>query len=95
MPAGAPAILALDRDGLPLDIATKSCSGAGLGTLRRWLEGDQAEVLLLHNGRGEPLVLTRWSTWRRVARTILPSAIPDAVPEEPPATGFSPLASVR
>jgi hypothetical protein len=109
MPAAAPAILALDRDGLPLDVAAKTCTGTGLGTLRRWLEGDGAEVLLLHNGRGEPLVLTRWSTWQRVARTVVRGAIPNDVlaraiitgalpnsaPEESPSTGYSPLARVR
>jgi hypothetical protein len=37
MPSAAPAIVALDRDGLTLDCATKICSGTGLSTLQRWL----------------------------------------------------------
>jgi hypothetical protein len=32
----------------------------------------KAEVLILHSGRGEPLVLLSWGTWNRVARTIAP-----------------------
>lgn len=67
-----PAIVALDRDGLPLDCATKACAGDGVKTLRRWLDDGKADVLILHNGRGEPLVLLSWGTWNRVARAIAP-----------------------
>jgi len=106
MPAAAPAILALDRDGLPLDIATKTCTGTGLGTLRRWLE--EADVVFLSNRRGTPVVLLSFESWNRVSRTVVRGAIPpdvlaramtgtipSAPPEESPSTGFSPLARVR
>ena len=43
MPDTSPAIVALDRDGLPLDCAAKICSGTGLSTLQRWL-GDVIQV---------------------------------------------------
>jgi hypothetical protein len=72
MPSAAPAIVALDRNGVRLDCAVKTCSGDGLGTLQRWLGDGKAEVLLLHDGKGKPLVLVNWDTWTRVARTIAP-----------------------
>jgi hypothetical protein len=72
MPASTPAIVALDRDGATLDCAAKTCSGDGLKTLHRWLGDGKAEVLLLHNGKGKPLVLVNWDTWNKVARTIVP-----------------------
>ena len=74
MPDASPAIVALDRDGLPLDCAAKICSGSGLSTLQRWLGDGKAEVLLLHNGKGKPLVLVNWDTWTRVARTVVKDA---------------------
>jgi hypothetical protein len=67
-----PEIVALDHDGQPLTCAVRTCSGTGLSTLQRWLGDGGADVLLLHNGRGEPLVLVSWDTWSRVARTIAP-----------------------
>ena len=70
MPDKSPAIIALDRDDLTLDCATKACAGDGVKTLRRWLDDGKADVLILHNGRGEPLVLLSGGTWNRVARTI-------------------------
>ena len=72
MPSAAPAIVALDRNGVRLDCAVKTCSGDGLGTLQRWLGDGKAEVLLLHDGKGKPLVLVNWDTWTRVARTVAP-----------------------
>ena len=72
MPSAAPAIVALDRNGVRLDCAVKTCSGDGLSTLQRWLGDGKAEVLLLHDGKGKPLVLVNWDTWTRVARTIAP-----------------------
>jgi hypothetical protein len=74
MPASASTIVALDRDGATLDVTVKSCSGAGLGTLRRWLDDGKAEVLLLSGSgsKDQPLVLVNWATWNKVARTILP-----------------------
>lgn len=80
-PASAPEIVALDRDGLPLDCAAKICSGTGLSTLQRWIGDGKAEVLLLHNGRGKPLVLVNWDTWNRVARTVVRGDIPDVQPQ--------------
>jgi hypothetical protein len=78
VPDASPAIVALDRDGLPLDCAAKICSGTGLSTLQRWLGDGKAEVLLLHNGKGKPLVLVNWGdTWTRVARTVVRGDIPD------------------
>jgi hypothetical protein len=72
VPDASPTIVALDRNGVRLDCAVKTCSGDGLGTLQRWLGDGKAEVLLLHNGKGKPLVLVNWDTWTRVARTIAP-----------------------
>ena len=72
VPDKSPAIIALDRDDLTLDCATKACAGDGVKTLRRWLDDGKADVLILHNGRREPLVLLSWGTWNRVARTIAP-----------------------
>jgi hypothetical protein len=72
MAASTPAIVALDRNGATLNCAAKICSGDGLKTLHRWLGDGKAEVLLLHNGKGKPLVLVNWDTWTRVARTIAP-----------------------
>lgn len=77
MPSAAPAILALDRDGHTLDCVAKTCSGDGLKTLQRWLGDGKAEVLLLHNGKGKPLVLVNWDTWNRVARTVVRGDLPD------------------
>jgi hypothetical protein len=77
MPDASPAIVALDRDGLTLDCAAKTCSGDGLKTLQRWLGDGKAEVLLLHNGKGKPLVLVNWDTWNRVARTVVKGDVPD------------------
>ena len=54
------------------DCATKACAGNRVKTLRRWLDDGKADVLILHSGRGEPLVLLSWGTWNRVARTIAP-----------------------
>jgi hypothetical protein len=72
MPSAAPTIVALDRDGLTLDCATKICSGTGLSTLQRWLGDGKAEVLLLTNGKSKPLVLVNWDTWTRAVCTIVP-----------------------
>ena len=63
-----PEIVALDQDGLPLSCGAKSCLGTGLSTLERWLGDGKANVPLLHNVRGSPVVLSRWDTWNRVAR---------------------------
>jgi hypothetical protein len=98
MPSAAPAIVALDRDGLPLDCAAKVCSGTGLSTLQRWLGDGKAEVLLLHNGKGKPLVLVNWDTWNRVARTVVRGDIPRGeIPDDPQewAYNHSVLANTR
>jgi hypothetical protein len=63
-------IVAFDRDGRLLSCAVKACSGDGLRTLQRWLGDGNADALLLHGGKGEPLVLVGLSTWQRVAKTI-------------------------
>ena len=87
-----PEIVALDHDSLPLSCAAKACSGAGLETLKRWMGEGEADALLLHNGRGKPLVLVNWDTWNRVARTVVRSELPD----EPPQRGsYSILANAR
>jgi hypothetical protein len=101
MPSAAPAIVALDRDGLPLDCAAKTCSGTGLSTLQHWLGDGKAEVLLLHNGKGKPLVLVNWDTWNRVASTVIKGDFPEIGPvgrlagADDPSQGFSPLVNAR
>ena len=72
-----PEIIAFGHDGAALSCATKTCTGTGLSTLQRWLGDGKAEVLLLHNGRGKPLVLVDWDTWTRVARTVVNGDYPD------------------
>jgi hypothetical protein len=93
MPASALEILALDRDGRPLNCAVKSVEGGdGLKTLRRWLDAGGADVLLLANGKGKPLVLMSWEAWNRVGRTVVRGDFS----EEPRQPGYdhSPLARV-
>jgi hypothetical protein len=65
-----PEIVAFDREGALLSCAAKTVAGDGLKTLQRWLDGGTADALFLHNGKGEPLVLVRLSTWHRVAKTV-------------------------
>jgi hypothetical protein len=64
-------IVTLDQDGVPMNCAAKTCSGAGLSTLQRWLGEGEVDVLRLHNGRSKLLVLVSWDAWSRVARTII------------------------
>jgi hypothetical protein len=66
-----PAITVQGQDGLPLTCSSKSCSGSGYETLKRWLGEDRSDVLFLHGDRGEPLVLLSQDAWARVARTIV------------------------
>ena len=61
-----------------------SYRGTGLSTLQRWLGDGKAEVLLLHNGKGKPLVLVNWDTWNRVAR-----AVKGDIPDEPRQWAYS------
>jgi hypothetical protein len=71
MPNASPEITAFDRDGLPLRCAAKVCSGAGPATLRRLLDEEAADALIVHDRRGEPLVLVTWESWNRMARTTV------------------------
>jgi hypothetical protein len=102
-------VIVLSHDGEALSCAAKSCTGAGIETLKRWLDQSETDVLFLSNRRGTPVVLLSFDSWNRVARTVVRGAIPNDVlaraiitgalpnsaPEEPPSTGYSPLARVR
>jgi hypothetical protein len=63
----------------------------GLKTLRRWLDAGGADVLLLANGKGKPLVLLTWEAWNRVARTVVNGGFPADEPRQP-GYDHSPLA---
>jgi hypothetical protein len=86
-----PEIVAFDREGALLNCAAKTVAGDGLKTLERWLDGGTADALFLHNGKGEPLVLVRLSTWQRVAKTVTRGAGGGHRPE--PAEQWSPTRS--
>jgi hypothetical protein len=78
----APEIVALGYDGTPRNCATKICSGTGLETLRRWLDGATDAVFLHNGGSGQPVVLVSWSAWNRAVRTVVRGDIPDE-PRQP------------
>ena len=81
MPASVPEIVAFGHDGAALNCAAKTCSGTGLETLRRWLDG-ATDAVFLHNGSGQPVVLVSWSAWNRAVRTVVRGDIPDE-PRQP------------
>jgi hypothetical protein len=66
MPDASPAIVAIDQDGIPLDVAVKGCEGEGFVTLRRWL-GTNDAVFLCNRRHLEPMVVLTFSAWNRLA----------------------------
>jgi hypothetical protein len=56
---------------VPLSCAAKTVSGAGLETLRKWIAETDATALILHDRRGEPLVVIGWDGWNRVTQTAV------------------------